>query len=97
MPLPEGIRTDYQVAVQVRRFDGKLGGQAWLRANWTVLDADGRLVFWKRSDLEEPVNGSDYGSLAAAMSSLAMGLSREIATELQKIVVDKSEEPGQTD
>ncbi len=86
VPLPEGIRTDYQVAVQIRRFDGILGGQAWLRGTWSVLDAEGRLISWKRCRLTEQVGGDDYGSLAAAMSSLAMELSRQIAVELKKVV-----------
>ncbi len=91
VPLPEGIRTDYQVAVQIRRFDGLLGGQAWLRATWSVLNAQGRLVSWKRSQLTQQVEGSGYGSLAAALSSLALGLSREIAVELKNIVQSDKE------
>lgn len=90
VPLPEGIRTDYQVAVQIRRFDGILGKQAWLRGSWTVLDAEGNLVSWKRSNLQKTVHGEDFPSLVAAMSSLALDLSHEIAAELQEIVAKKA-------
>lgn len=81
-PGPGGGRPDRQLAVQVRQFDGKLGGEAVLRAEWSVTDKDGRVLAWKNATLREPCPGVDYGSLVAAQSRLVVKLAQEMAGTL---------------
>ncbi len=84
-PWPVGMRPDRQVSIQVRRFDGELGREAVLRAEWSVLDADGRLVLWRQSALREPVQGQDYTALVAAQSRLVAALAAQIAQGLEQV------------
>ncbi|MFP5238810.1 MAG: membrane integrity-associated transporter subunit PqiC, partial [Acidobacteriota bacterium] len=69
-PWPVGVRPDYQVALQVLRFDGAPGQSAQLRASWSILDSHGELLVWKSSTLQESVAGPGYDALAAAQSRL---------------------------
>jgi uncharacterized lipoprotein YmbA len=72
---------DYQVEVEVTRFDGNLGEEAYLDARWTIFGKDGKSVLlMKKSNLSEPVARKDYETLVVAMSRLMDSLSREIAT-----------------
>jgi uncharacterized lipoprotein YmbA len=82
-PWPAGGHPDRQVAVQVDRFEGTLGQDAVLRANWTVLDADGKALAWRTADLREQVAGPDYASLAAAQSRLVARFATEVAASLR--------------
>lgn len=81
-PWPLGMHPERQVTIQMRRFDGTLGGQAVLRADWAVLDARGDVMLWRSSQLTETVQGPDYAALAAAQSRLAAALARDIAAGL---------------
>ncbi|WP_243311271.1 PqiC family protein [Fundidesulfovibrio agrisoli] len=78
-PWPVGVRPDYQVALQVLRFDGAPAHTAVLRASWSILDSQGELLVWKSSTLQESVAGPGYDALAAAQSRLVARLSQEIA------------------
>lgn len=85
-PWPLGMHPERQVTIQVRRFDGTLGGQAVLRADWAVLDARGEVMLWRSSQLAETVLGPDYAALADAQSRLAAALARDIAQGLDEAV-----------
>ena len=78
-PWPVGVRPDYQVALQVLRFDGAPAQTAELRASWSILDSHGELLVWKSSTLRESVAGPGYDALAAAQSKLVSRLAGEIA------------------
>jgi uncharacterized protein len=82
-PWPAGIAPDYQLSIQVRRFDGALGLEAVLAADWTVLDASGRVVSWQTTRLAESVPGPDYAQLAAAQSKLVERFALEVAAKLR--------------
>lgn len=83
-PWPVGVVPEYQVTVQVQRFDGALRDKVELRATWAILDRNGEMVLWSSFTAEEP-SGGDYASLAAAMSRLAGGLSKDIAEGLASV------------
>jgi uncharacterized lipoprotein YmbA len=78
-PWPGGVRPDRQIAIQVREFDGKLGREAVLRADWSIIDKDGKVLVWKSTLLREACPGVDYGPLVAAQSRLVGRLAKEIA------------------
>jgi uncharacterized lipoprotein YmbA len=81
-PWPGGVRPDYQVAVQVRTFDGTLNKEAVLRADWSVADKDGKVVAWKSSSLREPCAGPDHAALVAAQGKLVDRFAAEVAGAL---------------
>ncbi len=87
LPLRRALPIDYQVAVEMIRFDADLDGTALLVARWKILDPDGRrpLVARKSSFTEASGSGTDREAVVAAMSRAVADLSREIATELRAL------------
>lgn len=75
---------DFQVSINVREFDGKLGGVVTLNANWIVARKDKKeTVVAKKSVLQEKTTGTDYKDYVAAQSRLLAKLSQEIADEIR--------------
>ena len=85
IPWKAAVQIDYEVAVEVIRFDGKLGGDAFLTAAWAILDEGGKEVLRARKSTFNKGAGHDYESLVRAMSSTLIELSREIAAALDEI------------
>jgi uncharacterized lipoprotein YmbA len=80
LPQRRSIRFDYQVEVDVTRFDVDTGGNANLDARWWVLGRDGeRLLQSGRSTITEPTEVGDYTADAAALSRALGAMSTEIA------------------
>ncbi len=79
-PWPRHRQLDYQVRVDVLRFDGQLGGEAHLSGIWVLLDGTGRrelhLQFFS---LQETTAAPEYRDLVAAMSTIASRLAEQIA------------------
>src|SRR5262245_50810973 len=84
VPFPwRGTRTvQYQVVVEILRFEGRLGGDAALDARWRVLDSAGRELALRMSTVTEATSGPGYGALVAALSRALGTLSGEIATAI---------------
>jgi len=71
---------DYQVQVEVIRFDGSLAGHASLLARWTILGQDDKKIFiTRKSAFKEAAGAPGYKALVAAQSKTVEALSREIA------------------
>lgn len=78
------LPVDFQVIINVREFDGKLGGVVTLNANWTVARKDKKKsAVAKKSVLQENTAGASYQDYAAAQSRLLARLSQEIADEIR--------------
>ena len=71
-----------QVVVDVMRFDGAMGGDVVLDARWRILATDGKELAVNRSVLIQPIDGTGYPAVVAAMSRALAALSREIAAML---------------
>ena len=85
-PWMRSMRTDYQVVVEVTRFDGALGGDVWMRARWAVLEGDGQKVLADRdSTFKASTGAATYEAMVSALSGLVADLSREIAVALEGI------------
>jgi uncharacterized protein len=79
---PEPV--DYQVILDVSRYDGRLGEAAWLDSRWSLVKGqEGKLVKAARSSITEPVTGPNYADLVAAQSRALGQLSREIAQAIK--------------
>ncbi len=79
---------DYQVVVDVMRFDGNLGGEASLIVHyyiWAVGESeveDRRIGTWK-SSFSKPIEDDSYEALVSAMSELVGDFSREVAEKIK--------------
>ncbi len=79
---------DYQIVVDVMRFEGDLGGEASLVAHyyiWTEGESEGearRIGIWK-SRFNRQTQDDSFEALVATMSELVGDLSREIAEKIK--------------
>ena len=79
-PSPRSLPIDYQVIMEVTRFDGKPGEKVVLRARWAILGDNGETVLLKQeSVLNEPTGGNTIADMVSAQSRLAAEFSRELA------------------
>ena len=75
---------DYQVTVEVTRFDGNFNEGAQMRTSWTIWGPKRRQVLLKKySRFNEPVSGNDIEALVAAKSRIIANLSKEIAEAIK--------------
>jgi uncharacterized lipoprotein YmbA len=80
LPQRRALALDYQVEVDVTRFDVDTGGNAVLDARWWVLGRDGeRILRSGRSTISEPTQVGDYTAAAGALSRALGAMSLEIA------------------
>lgn len=79
---------DYTVAIDISRFDGRLGERVELVARWTILDGTGEEVKGiTATHIIEPVQGDTYADMVAAQSRALASLSREIGTAFKDLRV----------
>jgi uncharacterized lipoprotein YmbA len=83
-PWRQSVPIDYQVTVDVVRFDGRLGEAAWLETRWSIIKGrEKKLLKTSRSSISEPMTGADYCDLVATQSRALATLSQEIAESIQ--------------
>jgi uncharacterized lipoprotein YmbA len=76
----------YQIAVDVIRFDGPLGGDVSLIARWAIFEGEERkLVSVRKSTIIEPSGAKGYEAMVAADSRALEKLSREIAETIRTL------------
>ena len=80
-PWPSDSPIDYEVRVEIARFDGTLGRECSLIAQWSILRRADKRTKGGRSNHTEPA-GESYTTLVAAQSRLVAALSRDIAAAL---------------
>ncbi len=89
--LPE---LDYQVEVEVLRFDADVGGNAFLVARWEIFDGEGKQLRLEQTTLSEPVaepvEGESYEPVIAAMSATLAAFSRQLTQAIQSMPPDRS-------
>ena len=85
-PWLKSNRIDYQIILEVTRFDGVRGENALLRARWSIFGKDGKELLLNRySNYREPLTTDDTEALVAGQSLAVEHLSREIARALQAL------------
>ena len=86
-PWKRDTPVDYQVAVEVSRFDAEARGNALLRGRWTLFGGPNQDVLLIRSmNFTEPTPKEDYRALVEALSRILEDLSREIAEAIKTLV-----------
>ena len=79
----KAIPLDYQVAIDIARFDGELGSDARLTARWSLYDKDNKVILTKVSIISVASEGTDFESLVAAENQALQKLSAEIANAIK--------------
>ena len=83
---PRSTQPAYQVVVNVTRFEGKMGGNSFLTARWSILAEDGQEeLMMSKSSFNVPADTQEYEAMVAAMSRALGELSRDIAVALRAI------------
>ncbi|NIM74313.1 MAG: hypothetical protein GTO67_00395 [Gammaproteobacteria bacterium] len=84
VPRRQTMSLDFQVSVDVARFDGMLGEEVMLDARWTLYGQNSREPLLNRITLvTERTDGGDYDALVAASSRALELLSVEIAEAIK--------------
>jgi uncharacterized protein len=84
-------RIDYQVRIDVYRFETDPGANAQLVAHWQVLDGSGKLLYAGDSKLSQQAQPGE--PVAAALSRTVEDLAREIASAIKSL--PRHRQPGQ--
>jgi uncharacterized lipoprotein YmbA len=85
-PWKSQVPIDYQITVEVTRFDGETGNQAVLHAKWTLFNHhDKKMLFTKKSMYTEETVGDDYAAFVSAMGKTLASLSKDIADEIVRL------------
>ena len=84
---------DYNVSMNVTRFDGRPGDSAQLRARWVILGKKRKTVLFKEHTvLNRPTQNDSIEALVAAQSHLVADFSREIAEAIKYLEAKRKQE-----
>ncbi len=81
-PWKFSFKPQYQVRINIERFDGQLGKNIVLKARWRLLK-NNREILVKRAVINTPVSGNSYNAYVSAQSKALITLSRQIAAKIQ--------------
>lgn len=83
-PQRRAPETDYQVEIEIFRFDAGSDGEVVLDAQWEIYGGRGEkpLALHKQT-FRQPVDGEGYAAVAGAMSAALAALSTEIAADIR--------------
>jgi len=88
-PWKRSDMIEYQVLVNVSRFDHTEGGGTVLNTRWSILSGDGKTeLYAKEASYVEHPAGADYSSIVAAMDRALAQFSRDIATTLNGLATE---------
>ena len=84
-PWARAVPVQYQVVLDIRRFDVTQDNKVYLLAQWRLFMDDGKkLLEIKRTELVQPVNGDSYSARAAAQSIALAELASQIAESIRQ-------------
>ncbi|MGB5179067.1 MAG: PqiC family protein [Gammaproteobacteria bacterium] len=87
-PWPRSTMIDYQVMVNVTRFDADAGGTVMLTAAWELIrSSDGTLMKANKASYTEAAGSSNYAAVVAAQSRAVERLSLDIAAAISGAVL----------
>jgi uncharacterized protein len=87
-PWYNTTQVDFQVKVNVYRFESDKNGKVDLTAHWQVLSGTGKLLIVRDSSYTETAKPGDTSDAAAAMSRALGRLSQEIASAIEATPVN---------
>jgi uncharacterized lipoprotein YmbA len=85
-PWNRFVHIDYQVTIDITRFDSVFGKEATIEARWVILTDKGRNeAFRKKSKITKKVETKYYDAIVIAESQALAELSQQIAQEIQTL------------
>ena len=92
-PWDPDFKPHYQVAIDVRYFEGRLGEEIRLEVFWRVSDPNKKKkLIEKKSVIKEPLQSKDYETLVAAKSQALVNLSTEIVKNIRNLPISGTTE-----
>jgi hypothetical protein len=79
----------YRVLLDLRQFEGPLGGEVTLRMRWSILGADGKALAVRESAIRKPAASPSFDDQVAAQGAALGAASREIAEEIAQLATRK--------
>lgn len=83
-PWPEGVRPDWQVAIQVTRHECRPRQECRLEASWAVLDRRLEVRATGVSHLSQPLQGGSYAAMAGTLSALHGEMAKQMAAGVER-------------
>jgi len=83
-PWPVRAHIDYQIEVDVQRFETTSDGQSQLIARWIIKDGAGKDLYASETTASAPVSAGETGASSALSNDLAT-LSREVAARITEL------------
>lgn len=84
-PWPSYSKNDYQVKINVHRFDGELGGVITLSGNWSLLsDSGSKEISRKPFTFTAQSSNKTYSEMVAQLSRLTIKLAEQIGNEISR-------------
>jgi uncharacterized lipoprotein YmbA len=85
-PWGTSPQIDFQVDIEVVRLDGDMAGEAFLTAQWSILNSSNKsILISKKSQYTEPAGGTGYSALVATQSRMIGVLSHDIAEAIKSL------------
>ena len=84
-PWPLKTKVDYQIEIDVQRFETTSDGQTQLIASWIIRDGVGGKILYASETTTGAPAGTDEASASAALSGDLATLSKEIASRVAEI------------
>ncbi len=85
-PWTKSPPIDFQVAVDVTQFEGKLGGSVSLIARWIIFgEQDKKALLIRKSTISEPTDAQGYEALVSAQGRALARLSQKIAAAIKTV------------
>ena len=79
-PSPVTADTDYRIALDIRTFDGTLGGDVVLEGSWSIIDdRSSEVVQTGHARHRSATAAADHAAYAAALSAVVVMLADELA------------------
>src|SRR4029077_330059 len=84
---PWALRTkvDYQIEIDVQRFETTSDGQSQLMASWIIRDGQSSKILYASQSTAGAPAGADDASASAALSNDLATLSKEIASRITEL------------
>lgn len=83
-PWPVRTHIDYQIVIDVQRFETTSDGQSQLVARWIIKDGSGKDLYASETTASAPVGSGEAGPSIALSNDLAT-LSREVAARFTEL------------
>jgi uncharacterized protein len=83
-PWPVRTHIDYQIEVDVQRFETTSDGKSQLIARWIIKDGAGKDLYASETAASTPVSAGETGASSALSNDLAT-LSREVAARITEL------------